>query len=159
MEYFDWQFNEDTGGIWTGRLDMYGNKIYECDKVKTPIGTGIVRYNPKYWRFEIAFDEEPLETKRLPAGIPEKCWEVIDDNKYEIMAKVDFTEKELVDNAKELYNSIEEYTWKLIQARLHKDLEAEEYVIFQRETLLCRVQQYLSNIIDYYDGTRSDTDS
>lgn len=68
-------------------------------------------------------------------------------------------EKQLVDNAKELYNSIEEYTWKLIQARLHKDLKAEEYVIFQRETLLCRVQQYLSNIIEYYDGARSNTDS
>jgi hypothetical protein len=68
------------------------------------------------------------------------------------MGKVDFTEKVLVDNAKELYNSIEEYCWKLIQARLHKDSEAEEYVILQRETLLCRVQQYLSNIIDYYDN-------
>lgn len=68
------------------------------------------------------------------------------------MAKADFTEKELVDNAKELYNSIEKYTWELIQARLNKDLKAEEYVIFQRETLLCRVQQYLSNVIDYYDN-------
>ena len=75
------------------------------------------------------------------------------------MAKVDFTEKELVDDAKELYSRIEEYIWKLIQARLHKDLEAEEYVIFQREALLCRVQQYLSNIIDYYDGTESTRDS
>ena len=75
------------------------------------------------------------------------------------MAKIDFTEKELVDNAKELYNSIEEYTWKLIQARLHKDLKAEEDVIFQRETLLCRVQQYLSNVIDYYDRTESTRDS
>lgn len=75
------------------------------------------------------------------------------------MAKVDFTEKELVDNAKELYDSIEEYAWKLIQARLHKDFEAEEYIIFQRETLLCRVQQYLSNIIDYYDGTESTRDA
>lgn len=75
------------------------------------------------------------------------------------MAKVDFTEKELVDDAKELYNSIEEYAWKLIQARLHEDLEAEEYIIFQRETLLCRVQQYLSNVIDYYDGTESTRDA
>lgn len=75
------------------------------------------------------------------------------------MAKVDFTEKELVDDAKELYSRIEEYIWKLIQARLHKDLEAEEYVIFQRETLLCRVQQYLSNIIDYYDGAESARDA
>ena len=68
---------------------------------------------------------------------------------------VDYMEsagKSLLDNAKELYNSIEEFTTKLIQARLHKDLKAEEYVIFQRETLLCRVQQYLSNIIDYYDN-------
>jgi hypothetical protein len=75
------------------------------------------------------------------------------------MNKVDFTEKELVDNAKELYNSIEEYCWKLIQARLHKDVEAEEYIIFQRETLLCRVQQYLSNIIDYYEGTEVTRDA
>lgn len=75
------------------------------------------------------------------------------------MAKVDFTEKELVDDAKELYNSIEEYAWKLIQARLHEDLEAEEYIIFQRETLLCRVQQYLSNVIDYYDGTEGTRDA
>ena len=75
------------------------------------------------------------------------------------MAKVDFTEKELVDDAKELYSRIEEYIWKLIQARLHKDLEAEEYVIFQREALLCRVQQYLSNVIDYYDGAESTRDS
>lgn len=75
------------------------------------------------------------------------------------MDKVNFTEKELVDNAKELYNSIEEYSWKLIKARLHKDLEAEEYIIFQRETLLCRVQQYLSNIIDYYDGTEGTRDA
>ena len=67
------------------------------------------------------------------------------------MAKVDFTEKELVDDAKELYSRIEEYIWKLIQARLHKDLEAEEYVIFKREALFCRVKQYLTNIIDYYD--------
>lgn len=75
------------------------------------------------------------------------------------MAKVDFTEKELVNNAKELYNSIEEYAWKLIQVRLHEDLEAEEDIIFQRETLLCRVQQYLSNIIDYYDGAESTRDA
>lgn len=68
---------------------------------------------------------------------------------------VDYMEsagKSLLDNAKELYNSIEESTTKLIQARLHKDLKAEEYVIFQRETLLCKVQQYLTNIIDYYDN-------
>ena len=76
---YEWSFNECTGGIWTIRYDKNGRKIYEGDKVKTPIGIGIVRYNPKYWRFEIAEENEPLETERLPAGIPEEDWEVIDD--------------------------------------------------------------------------------
>lgn len=76
---YDWKFNQTTGGIFTGRHDMFGVEIYEGDKVKTPIGTGIVRYNPKYWRFEIAFDKEPLETECFLAGIPENDWEVLDD--------------------------------------------------------------------------------
>lgn len=75
----EWDFNPYTGGIWTMRYDKNVRKIHEGDKVKTPMGTGIVRYNPKYWRFEIAFDEEPLETKCFPAGIPEEDWEVLDD--------------------------------------------------------------------------------
>lgn len=76
---YDWKFNQTTGGIFTGRHDIFGVEIYEGDKVKTPMGIGIVRYNPKYWRFEIAFDEEPLETECFPAGIPENDWEVLDD--------------------------------------------------------------------------------
>lgn len=77
MEYFDWQFNEDTGGIWTGRLDMYGNKIYEGDKVQTANNIGIVRYNPKFWRFEVAKDDEPFDNVREPDGVPEVSWRVI----------------------------------------------------------------------------------
>lgn len=76
---YDWKFDQTTGGIFTGRHDMFGVEIYEGNKVETPLGIGVVRYNPKYWRFEIAFNEEPLETERFPAGIPENDWEVIDN--------------------------------------------------------------------------------
>ena len=76
---YEWEFNELTGGIWTMRYDKNFRKIYEGDKVKTLIGIGIVRYNPKYWRFEVAYEGEPLENERIPAGVPEECWEIIDD--------------------------------------------------------------------------------
>ena len=56
----------------------------------------------------------------------------------------------LVNNAKELYNSINECIDKIVLSRLHQDVKAEEYAVFQAETLLCQVQQYLSNIIDYF---------
>jgi hypothetical protein len=56
---------------------------------------------------------------------------------------------ELVNNAKELYNSINECIDKIVLSRLHQDVKAEERAVFQAETLLCQVQQYLSNIIDY----------
>lgn len=56
---------------------------------------------------------------------------------------------ELVNNAKELYNSINNCIDKIVLSRLHQDVKAEERAIFQAETLLCQVQQYLSNIIDY----------
>ena len=56
---------------------------------------------------------------------------------------------ELVNNAKELYNSINECINRLVLSRLHQDVKAEECAVFQAETLLCQVQQYLSNIIDY----------
>lgn len=77
MEIFNWEFNKDTKGIWTGRWDMYGNKIYEGNYVETPHGSGQVRYNPKYWRFEVAEEGEPLENERIDAGKPEECWKVI----------------------------------------------------------------------------------
>ena len=56
---------------------------------------------------------------------------------------------ELVNNAKELYNSINDCIDKIVLSRLHQDVKAEERAVFQAETLLCQVQQYLSNIIDY----------
>lgn len=56
---------------------------------------------------------------------------------------------ELVNNAKELYNSINKCIDKIVLSRLHQDVKAEERAVFQAETLLCQVQQYLSNIIDY----------
>ena len=43
---YDWKFDEKTGGIFTGRYDMFGVEIYEGNKVETPLGIGIVRYNP-----------------------------------------------------------------------------------------------------------------
>lgn len=56
---------------------------------------------------------------------------------------------ELINNAKELYNSINECIDKIVLSRLHQDVKAEARAVFQAETLLCQVQQYLSNIIDY----------
>lgn len=56
---------------------------------------------------------------------------------------------ELVNTAKELYNSISDCIDKIVLSRLHQNTKAEERAIFQAETLLCQVQQYLSNIIDY----------
>ena len=74
---YDWKFDERTGGIFTGRHDIFGVEIYEGNKVETPLGTGIVRYNPKYWRFEVAEENEPLDNVREDAGRPEECWVVI----------------------------------------------------------------------------------
>lgn len=58
---------------------------------------------------------------------------------------------ELVNNAKDLYNSINGCIDEIVLSRLHQNTKAEERAIFQAETLLCQVQQYLSNIIDFYD--------
>ena len=59
---------------------------------------------------------------------------------------------ELVNNAKDLYNSINRCIDKIVLSRLHQNVKAEERAIFQAETLLCQVQQYLSNVIDYYEN-------
>ena len=61
------------------------------------------------------------------------------------------SQDELVNNAKDLYNSINGCIDKIVLSRLHQNAKAEERAIFQAETLLCQVQQYLSNVIDYYD--------
>lgn len=74
---YDWKFDQATGGIFTGRHDMFGVEIYEGNRVETPLGIGIVRYNPKYWRFEIAEENEPLDNVRENAGKPEECWVVL----------------------------------------------------------------------------------
>lgn len=77
---FNWKFDEKTGGIFTGRHDMFGIEIYEGNTVETLNGIGVVRYNPKYWRFEIAEKDEPLENERVDSGIPEVCWVVVAKN-------------------------------------------------------------------------------
>lgn len=59
---------------------------------------------------------------------------------------------ELVNNAKDLYNSINGCIDEIVLSRLHQNTKAEERAIFQAETLLCQVQQYLSNVIDYYEN-------
>lgn len=59
---------------------------------------------------------------------------------------------EIVNNAKDLYNSINGCIDEIVLSRLHQNTKAEERAIFQAETLLCQVQQYLSNVIDYYEN-------
>lgn len=56
---------------------------------------------------------------------------------------------EIVNNAKDLYNSINGCIDEIVLSRLHQNTKAEKRAVFQAETLLCQVQQYLSNIIDY----------
>lgn len=63
---------------YTERKDKFGVDILEGDIVKTGTGfIGYVRYNPKYWRFEVASEGEPLENFREDAGICEETWEVL----------------------------------------------------------------------------------
>ena len=77
-KFYEWSFSKCTGGIWTMRYDKNARKIYEGDIVKTGTGfIGYVRYNPKYWRFEVASEGEPLENFREDAGICEETWEVL----------------------------------------------------------------------------------
>ena len=53
---------------YTERKDKFGVDILEGDIVKTGTGfIGYVRYNPKYWRFEVATEGEPFENFREDA--------------------------------------------------------------------------------------------
>lgn len=62
----------------TGRKDKHGNKIFEGDIVRTGTGfVGRVRYNPKFWRFEVADENEPFDNIRENHGICEDSWEII----------------------------------------------------------------------------------
>ena len=64
--------------VYTERKDKFGVDILEGDIVKTGTGfIGYVRYNPKYWRFEVATEGEPFENLREDAGVCEETWEVL----------------------------------------------------------------------------------
>ena len=58
--------------------DKKGKEIYEGDIVVIEdIIKGYVRSNARYWRYEVAAADEPLENERIPSGRPEECWMVI----------------------------------------------------------------------------------